>query len=83
MQTDIFNQLEFKRYDKRVPEMSTGKDDMGLVIENVLELDPENSLNLVEEYNGEEYLHCNKIFVLACIEIQKLRKELNDIKSKM
>ena len=43
---------------------------MGLVVEDIKKLDSDNLLNLIEEYNGEEYLHYNKIFVLACVEIQ-------------
>ena len=56
---------------------------MGLVIEDIKNLDTENSLNLFEEHNGEYYLHYNKIFILGCIEIQKLIKKVEELEKKL
>ena len=84
--SDIFYKLNFKHYEKNI--MNEWHNEFGLIADDVKDLDKENKYNLwIEKENkdGEiiNYLHYNKIFSIACNEVQRLRNEINELKNKL
>ena len=68
--TDYFMKLRFKSYDKFVGKANEHLGDLGLIIEDIEELG--DDFHLIGNVNDEKFLNYNKVFVMACREVQKL-----------
>jgi hypothetical protein len=82
---NLFYQLQFKQYEKIIGEEF--RFEYGVIADDVKELDPDNTYRLWETKKGDDgqeldYVHYIKIFSLGMNEIQKLRKEIDELKQK-
>ena len=76
---NIFNNLSLKQYQKII---NNDENEIGYIAEEVESLDVNNKFNLVKMKDGIKHLNYNSLFLLGMEEIQKLRKEINELKNK-
>lgn len=88
--TSLIHQISIKRYNKRSPskqiqigvtsEPNVIVNDLGVIAEEIEALDPDNIFGIVHNKDDTKYVDYNRLFLMGLAEIQKLRKELDDLK---
>ena len=78
---DIFEKLNFCHYQKNISDEFYNE--VGVIADDIKILDPENKYGIWEQKNDNLYIHYTKIFGLMGFELQKLKKEVDELKNKL
>ena len=82
----LFSKLKFKQYLKKIKDEDVFE--YGVIFDDLKEIDPENNYKLYMSKEGQDgertdYVNYNKIFVLTCNELQKLKSRIDELENKL
>ena len=85
--SDLIHNLSFKRYSKmHTRELGVTyieHDDMGVIAEQLQELDPDDNFKLVIEKDDHVYVDYNKLFLMGLVEVQKNKTIITQLENKI